>query len=635
MCGITGFFNNIGIEKNHDLLLKMTNSLAHRGPDNYGTFIDDFAALGHRRLSVIDLENGNQPMTDDENSVIIVYNGEIYNFLELRKELEEENFSFKTNSDTEVLIYAYKYWGENFVSKLNGMFSFAIYDKKKKALFLYRDRLGIKPLYYTFLNNTVIFASEPKALFFFPITKKINMKVLSNYLSTHQINFSEETLFENIFLLKPAHFLKIDTNGKKLIKYWKLPFYDNDKGEEYYLEQVRESLKNSTKMRLISDVGLGAFLSGGVDSSILVSIINETVNKKLKTFSIGFSKENYNEFKYSDLINERYNINHLNTVLDESEYFTLNEELIKYKDFPLNVPNEVLIYKLSKILKEHITVVLSGEGSDEFFGGYGLFLRSVHDYCKLFLLNKCPDFFTDNVKAFLSDSLQRQYKSLDFSSLQEFVYKIYTVFSFEEKQYLFNEDILKNLENDDFIIDYFDEILNLCEKESYYDKFLYFLEFYHLEGLLLRLDNATMAASVEARVPYIDHNLAELSFNMPFKYKIKWKNENNQIDAYVSNAREISEKFDITKYILKKAFDNELPDVIAKRNKFSFPVPLNEWFEKDFKNYLNMVFAKHTVFYDIFKKDNVMDFIHEPMYGKNGLKVWMLLNLKLWIDNFF
>ena len=630
MCGITGYFNLNGINQTPELIDKMTDSLIHRGPDSRGIYYDNFAALGHRRLSVIDLKSGNQPMTDTEKSIVVIFNGEIYNFLDLREELESNGFSFQTNSDTEVIVYAYKFWGEHFIEKLNGMFAMAIYDKRKKSLYLYRDRLGIKPLYYTFHNNTFIFSSEPKALFFFPIKREPNLKVMSSYLSNHQFTLKDETLFKNIKILEAAHFLKIDDKGVKINKYWSLSFYDEDGSENYYLEKIRENVEKSTKLRLISDVKLGAFLSGGVDSSILVSIITKSVNENLKTFSIGFENDNFNEFKYSDMINKKYSIEHMNVLADEDEYFSLNEKLIKFKDFPLNVPNEVLIYKLSKTLKDYITVVISGEGADELFGGYGIFLRSVHDYCKLFLINVCPDFFNNDINTFLRDSLMREYKTLNLSSLEEFIYKIYSIFNTQEKNSLFNDDV-----NDKYIISYYGDILKQCEKKSYYDKFLYFLEFYHLEGLLLRLDNATMAASVEGRVPFLDHNLIEFGYNIPFKYKIKWKNENNQVDAFVSNAREISEKFDITKYILKQSFADKLPAEIANRNKFSFPVPLNEWFSDKFKKYLNKKFETGKIFYEIFNKKQVINFINEPMYGKNGLKTWMLLNLKMWVDEFF
>ncbi len=636
MCGITGFFNPLGIDNNLELINKMTDSLTHRGPDSRGIYIDNICAFGHRRLSIIDLATGHQPMWDNEKSVCTIFNGEIYNFLEIRKELEELGIKFNTKSDTEVIIYSYKYWGEEFIEKLNGMFSIAIYDKKKKSLYLYRDRLGIKPLYYTFYNNNIVFSSEPKALFFFGIEKKINLKALSHYLTSHNFNLNEETLFENIFLLEKSTFIKFNKNGLKKKKYWSLDFQENIKDENFYINELKDKLEYSTKIRLISDVELGSFLSGGVDSSILVSIIKNNLPKNLKTFSIGFKEEDFNEFEYSDIVKELFNIEHYKIIFNENDYFNLNEELIKFKDFPLNVPNEVLIYQLSKKLKEQITVVLSGEGADELFGGYGLILRAAHDYAKIFLLNRCPDFFNKDVNDFIKKKLLNYYKKINFNSIYEFLYEIYSIFNLNEKKYLFQENYFKNIENDNFIKINFKKIFNECEKESYYDKILYFLNFYHLEGLLLRLDNATMAASVESRVPFVDYKLVEFGFNIPFEYKVKWKSNENISDAIISTANEICEHFDITKYILRKSFKDKLPEKILNRNKFSFPVPLNDWFNKKFKNYLiNKFKYKNSYFYEYFNYDNVNEWINNVSYGKNGLKIWMLLNLKLWFDKNF
>ena len=629
MCGITGFFNFNGINGDSlRLVEKMADSLIHRGPDDKGVFSDNYVALGHRRLSVIDVKNGKQPMFDANKTVAVVYNGEIYNFQNLRKELEESGFSFYTESDTEVLINSYLKWGENFVEKLNGMFAFALYDKLKKTLYLFRDRLGVKPLFYTFYNNTIIFSSEPKAIFFFPVPKEINKKALSHYLTSHNINIGEETLYKNIFMLPPATFLKYNENGLKKATYWNMSFIDEDYEEEFYLSEIKKRLKDSTLMRLVSDVPIGAYLSGGVDSSILVSIITEKAKGRFKTFSIGLDIDGFNEFEYSNMLNEFLNIEHYNHFFDNSKYFKLNSELIDKKDFPLNVPNEILLFELSKKLKEQVTVVLSGEGADELFGGYGYFLRSVHDFCKIFILNRCPDFYNENVRYFAEESLQRLYKSTELCSVEEFLYKVYSVFDLNEKNFIFNFKT-----NDDFILEHFSSVLNSCEKTSYYDKFLYFLETYHLQGLLLRNDNATMSASVECRVPFTDYKFVEFAFNIPFKYKLKWKNDKSQIDAIVSNASEISEKYDISKYILKKSFKGTVPEKILSRNKFSFPVPLNEWFNGEFSYVIRETFNdKNSLFYEYFNYENISDFIKAPFYGKKGLKVWMLLNLKTWMD---
>jgi len=622
MCGIAGFYSSNGIKQDSNLINKMTDSLLHRGPDGRGIFIDDYIALGHRRLSIIDVELGHQPMSDSDNYIFVVFNGEIFNYKDLKAQLIEKGLIFNTNSDTEVIINSYKYWGEQFIEKLNGMFAFALYNKRERTIYLYCDRIGVKPLYYTYLNQTLIFASEPKAIFLYDIKKKLNPKVLSNYLTTHNFNVSYETLYENINILEPANFIKLTGNSFEIKRYWDLPFSSEDKGEDFYIQNTAKYLKDATTKRLVSDVNLGAFLSGGVDSTILVSIINDEIKDKLKTFSVGFKDKNFNEFEYSSMVSKIFNIEHRDYTISDESYFNLNEFLISKKDFPLNVPNEVLIYFLSTKLKDYITVVLSGEGADELFGGYGIFLRSVHDYCKMFVLNKCPDFFPEDIKIFMNDSLIKLYKNIKFLPLEDFIYDIYSIFSFEEKSVLFNDNTLKNIDNDDHIKDNFKNIINKCEKESIYDKFLYFLEFFHLQGLLLRLDNATMSASVEGRVPFLDYQLIEFAFNIPFKYKLRWKDTQSQVNAYVLNSSEISEKHDYSKYILKKAYQNKIPDDILKRSKFSFPVPLNDWFNGKHKNYLLEKFRdKSSNFYEIFNYKNINSFINEPLYMvKMGLK---------------
>ncbi len=638
MCGISGFFNPSGfLENSIDKIISMTELLHHRGPDDTGYFVDSNVALGHKRLSIIDIEGGKQPMSDSEEEIFIIYNGEIYNFQEIKEELKKIGYKFRTNSDTEVIIYAYKHWDEEFIEKLNGMFAFCIYDKRKNSVYLYRDRIGLKPLYYTFLNDTLIFSSEPKSIFKYSdsIKLKLNIKALSNYLTSHNFHFKDETLFENIKIIEPGYFLKYSKKGVGIKKYWDVNIENNN---NLNFEDLKHELKNnlniSTLKRLISDVPLGAYLSGGVDSTVLISIIKDRFRENLKTFTIGFENDEFNEFNFSEIVNKIYKTDNEKVIFSEDNYFEILEDYLKIKDFPLNVPNEILIYYLSKYLKKDITVVLSGEGSDEILGGYGIFLRSVHDYTKIFILKNCPDFFSDEIKNFQIEKLNKLYKNINFSSIYEFLYNTYSVFTFKEKSFLLNKEILNELDRDNFIIDEFKKIIDKNENANLYDRFSYFLLKFHLPGLLLRLDNATMAASVEARAPFTDYKFVEFSFKIPFKYKIKWKDEKYQMDAVIENAQTISEHFDITKYILKESFKNEIPDEIYKRHKWSFPVPLNEFFNEKFKDYSNDIFKKKSIFYEFFNYKNVNNFVNEVHYGNKGLKTWMLLNLKLWMENY-
>ncbi len=637
MCGIAGFFNPSGIiPSSIDIILKMTDKLNHRGPDDKGIYFDNYCALGHTRLAIIDIKGGHQPMSDEDNEIFIVFNGEIYNFLQIKEELIKAGYKFKTNSDTEVIIYSYKQWKENFIDKLNGMFAFAIYEKKNKRLLLYRDRIGLKPLYYLKLGDVLIFASEPKSIFAYNdnIHKKVNLKALSNYLSSHNINFKNETLYEGIEILEPGCFIEYTYDTFKYKKYWNISFVSQNNDFNNLKNNLYKNLKESTELRLISDVPLGAYLSGGIDSTVLISIIKENFKDNLKTFTIGFDKDGFNEFNFSKIVNDRYKTDNEKVIFPEDDYFNILEDYLNYKDFPLNVPNEILIFYLSNYLKKYITVVLSGEGSDEILGGYGIFLRGVHDFIKIFILKNCPDFFSDDINRFIETNLKKYYKSLNFQKIENFLYNIYSVFNIEEKKFLLNNDVFDYIEKDKFLLNEYSNILNFNENSNLYDKFLYFLETYHLPGLLLRLDNATMAASVEARAPFTDYNFVNFSFTIPFKYKIKWKDEKFQLDAVVENARTISEHFDITKYILKEAFKNEIPNEIYNRNKWSFPVPLNDFFNEKFKDYMIRNFSKKSIFYEIFNYKNVNNFVKEVHYGDKGLKTWMLLNLKLWMENF-
>ncbi len=636
MCGICGYFNFSGIEKDKDKILKMTFSLLHRGPDDNGVYIDDYCALGHTRLSIIDLEGGHQPMSDDEEKIIIVFNGEIYNFLELKENLLKLGYNFKTRSDTEVIIYAYKHWGEDFVNKLNGMFAIAIYDRFNRKLLLYRDRIGLKPLFYTILNDTIIFASEPKAIFMYSdnISKKLNLKALSMYLSSHNINFFENTLFENIKLLQPAQRIIFQNKLISKDKYWDISFNEKEFDFEILKKEVKENLRKATLMRLIADVPVGAYLSGGVDSTVLISIIAEKFKKNLKTFTIGINREGYNEFYFSEIVNNQFKTDNEKVLFPEDDYFDLLTEYISIKDFPLNVPNEILIYYLSLHLRKYIKVVISGEGSDEIFGGYGLFLRSAHDFIKIFMLKNCPDFFPEEIMDFMRLNLEKYYKKLDFKDFPNFIYNVYSVFKLQEKKFLLNDDLIKEIDKDKEIIDEFSKILNINEELNLYDRLFYFLETFHLPGLLLRLDNATMSASVEARAPFTDFNLVNYSFRIPVQFKLKWKGEKYQNSAIIENAQKISEKFDITKYILKETFKHVIPEQIYKRDKWSFPVPLNYFFNEKFKTYIFQEFKRKSIFYEFFNFKNVNLFVNEVHFKDKGLKTWMLLNLKLWMEKF-
>lgn len=607
MCGIVGFVS--GIKHREKIIREMNNLIIHRGPDDEGYYLNELIALGMRRLSIIDLVSGKQPIR--YKSYNIIFNGEIYNYRELRKILEEKGYSFSTNSDTEVLLKMYAEFGEKLLPYLDGMFAFAIWDEKFKRLFLARDRMGKKPLYYFFNGLDLVFASEIKAILAYPnIAKKLNLKVINSYFQYRYI-IGNETFFENIYSLSPGHFINFDSKQKKLVikKYWELPLISKKKdlGMKYYLEQTKKKVIDAVVERMISDVPIGAYLSGGLDSSIVASVMAKSLgNKKLSTFTIGFKEEEYNEFAYARLVSKKWNTDHHEILLENDRYVEAMDKLISLKDAPLSVPNEVPLYLMSKELKKYITVVLSGEGADELFGGYGKIFISYLG-CKGNEQKGFMDLFLDRYN-YTSNDVLKKILSTNLNKVickEKYTYKIFQ--------------------------NYFKKI-NSLEIE---DKIPYIFQNLHLQGLLQRLDTATMAASVEGRCPFVDHDLVEFVNSIPFKYKIRWKDNDLKNKAISDNlqAEEISEELDITKFILKGAFKDFVSKEIINRRKMGFPVPLDIWFKGRFSSYVKEVLEdKRTVNRGIYNAEYL---ISGEYFEQSGIALWMMVNLELFLRKYF
>lgn len=643
MCGIAGILNFDEMSKiSETILLEMINTMVHRGPDDLGYYSKKNVGLAHRRLSIIDLKSGNQPICNENGNIWIVFNGEIYNFVELRNELEKKGHKFRTNSDTEVIIHSYEEYGVDCLKKFNGMFAFAIYDETSKRIFLARDRLGVKPLFYNVTNKRFIFASEIKALLKHPeVERKANLLAISSYLSFRYV-LGRETMFQDIYALLPGYFLISDGEKFEEKQYWELPVLEHkeDYGEEYYLDRLKCLLKRSIEMRMRSDVPLGAFLSGGLDSSILVALMSEIQNVPVKTYSIGFCEEGFNEFEYVKLITEKFKTSHTEFMLDPKKYIDLLPTLIKFKDAPLSVPNEVALFELSKKLREHITVVLSGEGADELFGGYGRIFRSPFDYERLKLIERNPDLLNEKAKNILINSLNKKYKSLDFKDELAHFLTVYNWMTLEEKKEIFTAKMNSIIGNDEHITDQFEHNFEKIKDLNHYDKYLWIFEKMHLPGLLMRLDTTTMAASVESRVPFVDdHELVEFAFSLPFDYKIRWKSLLHQAMASLLNSDEISENCDTTKYLLKEAFKGKIPRRIIHRKKVGFPVPLHIWFGSEFHEYAEKILLDQRVKdRGIFNTKKLEDWLNDVDNFKShkfGLKIWMLINVELWFREYF
>jgi len=643
MCGILGrvnFRKCAYTQSDFDKFNFALDLQSHRGPDGQGIFSGDGFILGHKRLSIIDLNShSNQPMISRCGNYVLVFNGEIYNYLELKLDLLEKGHVFNTHSDTEVLLNSFIEYGIDCIDKFIGMFAFCILDKQKNETYLVRDRLGIKPLYYVQNDREVIFSSEIKSIL--AIDKsyiQLNRRAISSYMS-FRYPILNDTFFQGVGSLPPAHYLKIsNSTNVEMVEYWSLrnSFKEqkNDKGEKYYLEKLRLLLDSAVEYRMVSDVPLGSFLSGGVDSSVITSVMSQKSNAPIKTYCIGFEEQGYHEFEYADIVSSKLKTDHREIVMSGDNYMEIMDELISYKDAPLSVPNEVPLFLMCKELKKDVTVVLSGEGADEIFGGYGRIFRSTNDYEKLKNIDNYN--ISDKEKNKFCKSLLMKYATTEFSSELDHFMNIYSYTSYKEKCELLHSDC--NLQDTESILykkflDYFDEIPD----ESYLNKMMYVFEKVHLLGLLHRVDTTSMAASVEARVPFVDHRLVEFAFTIPEKYKLKWTTNDKTPFHLMSD--EISEVCDTPKYILKKCYEGEIPDEVLHRKKVGFPVPLNTWLSGNFRKYAKDILLSDSAnSRKIFNSKNIEKWIDNDNLSQNhsdAMKIWMLINLELFCSKYF
>jgi asparagine synthase (glutamine-hydrolysing) len=649
MCGIIG---QIGLENsiNRDEVnfTASLNLMEHRGPDDSGVVVEDNYIFGHRRLSILDLSsNARQPMVSNDEKVTLIYNGEIYNFKELKEDLRERGCYFHTTSDTEVLLNGYYCYGIGFINQCIGMFAFALYDKRYNKSYLVRDRLGIKPLYYCNTNGRITFASEIKGILAFEnIDKKLNMDAVSSYLS-FRYPILDDTFFEGIYSLPPAHYMEIFGNRINTVKYWdpsgKIREQETDRGEEWYLEKLREILNSSIIYRKISDVPIGSLLSGGVDSSLITALMAQESADPIETFTIGYKEDGYNEFNYANKIVEKFKTNHHQIDTNDDAYFETLEELISIKDAPLSIPNEATQYEMCKAIKKHVTVVLAGTGADEIFHGYGRIYRSTWDYER----SKDDDFMRNqNGKGIFRENFKNKYGREGFSEEIEHFMCVYNYTGLNLKKKLLNESIdLDDIEGKLVakVKKQFDEM----SSGNYLDRMGNVFLKTHLPGILHHNDISSMAASVELRVPLIDHRLVEFSLTIPKKYKMKWKTDESQVKSNCLMSDEISETYDTPKYLLKKAYENKIPTEILYRKKVGFPVPLHKWLGGGSKSYIStLLLSKKARERNLYNSETLERLLnsHELSNHKgdsrtyqNNMagKMWMLMNLEIFLNKYF
>lgn len=631
MCGLFSAWGNL----NEHQFIKALNLQQHRGPDDSGYVRYGNLQLGHRRLSIIDLNpKSKQPMIGGNGDLTCIFNGEIYNYSEIREQLRSAGYVFNTESDTEVLINAYHLYGEKCLDKFIGMFAFVIFDKRTQSIFAARDRLGVKPLYYANINGVLYFSSEVKSIrAASDCSKNINLSAISSYLS-YRYPIANDSFYSEIKQVPPAHYVKVNNQKElELSQYWQfsesIRQQENDHGEEFYIERIRELFSSSVNYRMIADVPVGAYLSGGVDSSAVVAEMTRQSKTPVKTFTIGFEEEGFNEFSYAQQVAKRYGTDHHEIMLSGDDYIETMAELIKLKDAPLGVPNEVPLYRMSQELKKHITVVLSGEGADEIFGGYGRIFRAADDYEKLKAYRSGAPTSTA-----LKNALDKKYSDLHrLDELSHFLH-LYQYTNSNLKSEILGAAFSQSSYDNEFNKIFKREFDSTPANATYATRMMYVFERLHLPGLLQRVDTTTMGAGVEARVPFVDHRLVEFAFTIPDKYKLKWKENNSTASDLLSD--KISEEFDTPKYILKKAFENILDNETLYRKKMGFPVPLSKWFGGKFREYAaSRILSGHLVKEQIINKNYVAQLLKEDSLARNqslAMNIWMLLNIEIFLE---
>lgn len=636
MCGIAGIFNcSKSSQELRRIGEEMVVQLHHRGPDANGIKIlptnqGKNTLFAHTRLSIIDLSHGSdQPLTDNSGEYTIIFNGEIYNYQELRNQLKSLGAQFKTQGDTEVILEAYKAWGIEGFEKFYGMWAIALWDNKNQRLILSRDRLGIKPLYYFEKNGTLYFGSEPKVIAkYVPETRKLNKQAVSDYFSYRYV-LGKGSFFQGISQLEPGTHFIVENNHSQVRRYWDVPVYSDKPpvSEKEAFEILDEALDLAVSLRMVSDVKVGSFLSGGLDSSILVSLMTKKHREAVKTFTIGFKEDGFNEFEYAQEVANFHKTEHKAFTLNAEKYLASLQTMIKVKDAPLAVPNEIALHELSKELKKDITVVLSGEGADELFGGYGRIFRSAFDYLRVKQLG------VENLSDLLKANLLKKYQNLNFESELDHFLGQYSYLSFHKKSQILSPDLMRSLgdrpNNEDFFASYWQRLEGL----DLHEKYMWIFQKVHLQGLLGRLDSATMSASVEGRVPFVDHNLIEKISALPLELKMKWIDNQAKKEAENLNSDQISEHYDITKYILRKHYTPHLPSSISRRKKVGFPVPLGQWLTGPLKDYAKeRLLSPEAKTRDILNQDFISNTLQQKEYDhKTGLHFWMMVNLEDWM----
>src|SRR5262245_10333260 len=628
MCGIAGFVTVDGLDDSAtSRAIRMRDIITHRGPDEAGLHVDDFAALAHRRLSIVDLSTGQQPTCNEDGSVWIIFNGEIYNHAVIRKDLEAHGHVYRTKSDTETIVHAYEQWGDECVHRFRGMFAFAIWDAPKRRLLLVRDRLGIKPVYWAQTGDTLLFGSEIKAILASDlIAPQANEDVLPEVLSTRYTS-GTDTLFRGIHKLLPGHRLVFENGRIDIDQYWDVQAraaagtrYDD--GE--VLARFRGLLEESVRLRLMADVPLGMFLSGGIDSSAIAAIMARMIDRPLQTFSVAFKERAFNELEYARQVARAIGADSHEIVIDDHDFFGALPKLVWHEDEPIAHTSSVPLYFVSALARQHVTVVLTGEGSDELLAGYGKYLRlalnwragTVYErFVPRALRASVANGVVPNLPGKLGRIARRTFLAMDRSPESMFFDNFASIRLADQRTLLApaRRDAATRAHAYGRSRAYFEKPNG---QSTLLDRLLYADIKTYLVELLMKQDQMSMATSIESRVPFLDHQLVEFAATLPDEWKLRGLT---------------------TKRVLREAMKDLLPEPILNRPKMGFPVPFAAWTRGPWNAVARDVLldsrSRQRGIIDPTAVDRLLR-DHADGRTQGGDRIWSLLNLELWYRTF-
>ena len=629
MCGINGiaFSSRSGRRVDAAVLQRMRDVITYRGPDDEGIFIDGPVGLGHRRLSIVDVSGGHQPMTNEDGTLRITYNGEIYNHSDFRAQLEALGHIYQTHCDTETILHLYEEHGEHCVDYLRGMFAFAIWDQRRKELFIARDRLGVKPLYYVHTDEgSLYFGSEIKTLLEAGAIKpEINYRAMPDYLANHATS-GEETLFRGVKRLLPGHVMLWRDGELRVSRYWDVSFVkheDDGRSDKDYIAEWSELFRTSVRLRLMADVPLGMFLSGGIDSSAIAAVMSGMVTEPIKTFSVAFKEREANELEYARLIARQYKTNHHEVVVSPQDFFATLPKLVWHEDEPLAHPSSVALYFVSQLASQHVKVVLTGEGSDELLAGYARYRKTIlnlamgaryEGVAPAALRNVIRDRIERLPGGRVRQKLLRTFLTLT-PDIETIYFDNFAVFPRSLQNSLLTRDARERIG----VIDPYEGVRSLLaqtDATSMLDRLLYADIKTYLHELLMKQDQMSMAASIESRVPFLDHKLVEFTSSLPERLKLRGGT---------------------TKYILRKAMKGVLPEQILSRPKMGFPVPIASWFRGAYRSVIDeYVLSDRAMERGTFNPDFIRELVNRHQNGgeNHEERLWALVNFEIWQRQF-